>query len=262
MDNGQKPRWRIRLEKELAYRNEFLSLSRQEWLSLLSTRRVTSDNHDTELALDWPHYCKHATEACGGAQGWCYTFQGHQASAGHNRHAAMVDALSRYDPDLVADKVATEVNRAVKQGWMQYPNLRYSGSGEASLAHLPAMIAVMGRGIRLWGFTRDIELGQALHRAGASVIYSSDRTTEPKKLLAARKAGLALAYTAERADEAIPDGTVVTFPVHRVGRVKEVPDTRSLCPKVLHDFFEEARPRGVCQTTCRRCHEFTADLGT
>src|SRR5262245_55962925 len=83
-------RWRKRLAKELAFRAEFERLDSAAWKSLLATRSVTSTNHDTVLSLDWPHYCAYATVACGGPNGWCYTFQGRQTSQLHNRHAAMV----------------------------------------------------------------------------------------------------------------------------------------------------------------------------
>src|SRR5208283_5819688 len=94
------PRWRLRLDKELAFRDEFSGLSEVEWSVLLKTRHVTSSNNDTVLSLDWPHFCANATPACGGPNGWCYTFQGNQAGKLHNRHAAMVDVLARNFPDI------------------------------------------------------------------------------------------------------------------------------------------------------------------
>ena len=98
-----KPRWQQRLGKELAFRSEFENLNEQAWRSLLKNRRVTSSNYDTVLSLDWPHFCANATLACGGPNGWCYTFQGNQAGKLHNRHAAMVDVLARSFPDVFGE---------------------------------------------------------------------------------------------------------------------------------------------------------------
>ena len=248
------PRWRIRLNKELAHREEFASFDATAWRALFRTRSVTSLNHDTVLALDWPHYCAHATEACGGARGWCYTFQGRQASELHNRHVAMVDALARKKPALFAEIVHAEVTKEVAKGTLSYPNLRVSGSGEIVEAYVPALSEILRLGVWLWGFTRNLRVAARLQELGVSMIFSCDRTSDPAVVKKARSMGLRLGYSSADVSDIPPEGTVVTFPVHRVGRVQEVVDAPSLCPKVLSDFFHDSRPKAYCQSHCRRCH--------
>jgi hypothetical protein len=150
--------------------------------------------------------------------------------------------------------VRSEVDKAVAQGSLPYPNLRLAGSGETIDAHLPALAEVVRLGVRLWGFTRNVRLAPRLRAAGIAVIVSCDRTSAPGFAETARKAGFPLAYTSGGVDDRPPAGTLVTFPVHRVGRVREVVDTPSLCPKVLADFLHDSRPAGFCQRQCRRCH--------
>jgi hypothetical protein len=248
------PRWHKRLNKELVFRPEFDQLTKDRWRALLKTRRVTSSNHDTVLSLDWPHFCGSATPACGGPRGWCYTFQGNQASVHHDRHAAMVDVLARKFPELFAEKVEEEVRQVVAEGLIKYPNLRYSGSGELVEAHLPALEMIKLRDVRLWGFTRDLRIAERLRKIGIAVIVSCDKTSSPGFVETASAAGFLLAYSSSGVDDAPPARTVVTFPVHRVGRVKEVVDATTICPKVLADFLDDARQQSTCQLVCNRCH--------
>jgi hypothetical protein len=248
------PRWRQRLEKELAFRSEFVDLNEGDWQKLLQKRRIASSNHDTVLSLDWPHFCGHATQACGGIEGWCYTFQGNQAGKLHNRHAAMVDVLARAFPTLFAEAVLAEVIEAVEKGLLPYPNIRYSGSGEVTEAYLPALAQTAALGVRLWGFTRNLAVAEALRQMGAAVIISCDRTSGDDFIRRGQEAGFPLAYTSSGVMDHPPQGTVVTFPIHRVGRVREVVDSPSLCPKVLSDFLDDCRPEFACQRFCQRCH--------
>jgi hypothetical protein len=247
-------RWRMRLDKELSFRKEFEGLDTGAWRALLATRSVTSKNHDTVLSLDWPHYCVNATIACGGPEGWCYTFQGHQASKLHNRHAAMVDVLATREPVLFGEAVATEVRKLVENGSLPYPNIRFSGSGEVVDAYLPALQEIAKRDVRLWGFTRNLRLANRLREIGAFAIVSCDKTSPPGFVDQAKREALPLAYSSSGVEDEPPVGTLVTFPVHRVGRVREVVDTASLCPKVLADYFDDFRPEGYCQRFCQRCH--------
>jgi hypothetical protein len=248
------PRWRVRLEKELAHVGEFESLDEAEWASLLRVRSVTSRNHDTVLSLDWPHYCAHSTPACGGPEGWCYTFQGNQASIAHNRHAAMVDQLAINEPALFARTVRVEVEKAVASGQLAYPNLRLAGSGETIDAYVPALAEVVRHGVRVWGFTRNIRLAERLREAGVAVIVSCDRTSPPGFVERVTRSDFPIAYTSTGVDDHPPAETLVTFPVHRVGRVREVVDAPTLCPKVLADFLDDSRPEAFCQRYCQRCH--------
>jgi hypothetical protein len=252
---AELPRWSRRLEKELAFRPEFSHLDEQAWRQLLKNRRVASTNHDTVLSLDWPHFCHHATAACGGIDGWCYTFQGNQAGRLHNRHAAMVDVLARQWPQLFAEVVTAEVFEAVKNGMLPYPNLRYSGSGELVEAYLPALRDLQSRGVHLWGFTRSLDIARALRSFGAGVIVSCDRTSPTDFASVAHSEGFAIGYTSADVNDVPPKGTVVTFPIHRVGRVREVVASDTICPKVVADFLHDSRPKGSCQLVCRRCHK-------
>lgn len=247
-------RWKKRLSKELSYTNEFMALSEEDWINLLKKRHVTSSNQDTVLALDWPHYCGNATKACGGSQGWCYTFQGNQATKVHDRHVAMVDVLARKHPHLFAQKVASEVHKSVESGEMKYPNIRYSGSGEFTEDHLPALQLLSLTGVHLWGFSRNIKLAAQLRKMNASVIISIDKTSPSSVVEEARANGFNLAYTSDGVYDQPPPGTIVTFPVHRIGRVHEVVDVVSLCPKVVMDFLDDSRPSGTCQLRCMKCH--------
>lgn len=255
MNSPKQARWRQRLDKELAFRSEFESLDELSWRKLLKTRRVASSNHDTVLALDWPHFCANATPSCGGPNGWCYTFQGNQAGKLHNRHAAMVDVLARRFPAVFAEKVKEEVVEAVVAGQMPYPNLRYSGSGEVVEAYLPALQMIQKSGVHLWGFTRSLRLAEELRALGAGVIISCDGTSPEGFIERAVRAGFPLGYTSECVNDIPPEGTLVTFPVHRVGRVREVVNTSTVCPKVLADFLDDSRPKGSCQLVCKRCHK-------
>ncbi len=252
------PRWRQRLDKELSFRSEFAEFDETSWRSLLRSRRVTSSNHDTVLSLDWPHFCAHATPSCGGPQGWCYTFQGNQAGKLHNRHAAMVDVLARRFPELFAEQVTVEVRSAVNAGLMPYPNLRYSGSGEMVEEYLPALRGIHNRGIRLWGFTRNLRLAHRLREIGVGVIISCDGSSASGFAEQASGQGFPLAYSSSGIDDVPPLHTLVTFPVHRVGRVREVVDSPTVCPKVLADFLDDCRPAASCQLMCQRCHTPTS----
>lgn len=254
MGKRESPRWKRRLELELSYQNEFLGLDGPSWTKFMTSRRVTSRNHDTVLSLDWPHYCVGATEACGGERGWCYTFQGYQVTEQHNKHVEMVDVLARKEPRLFSDLVVQEVSDAVRAGLLPYPNLRYSGSGEVVAGHIDSLANVSKRGVKLWGFTRTIAMASALREIGASVIVSCDRTSPERLIEAANTGEFPLAYTSSGVDDRPPDGTIVTFPIHRGGRVREVVDVSSLCPKVVADFLNDSRPKGSCQTHCQRCH--------
>lgn len=248
------PRWRARLEKELNYSVEFDTLDAEGWVALLRVRSITSRNHDTVLSLDWPHYCAHSTPACGGPQGWCYTFQGNQASAAHNRHAAMIDRLAVRHPLLFARAVHREVEKAVRIGELSYPNLRLAGSGETIRAYVPALAEIVRLGVRLWGFTRDLQLAERLREVGVAIIASCDKTSPFGFVEHAEASGVPIAYTSEGVEDLPPAGTLVTFPLHRVGRVREVVDVPSLCPKVLADFLHDSRPQAFCQRYCQRCH--------
>ena len=254
------PRWRQRLAKELAYRGEFTDLDELGWRELLKSRNVTSSNHDTVLSLDWPHFCSDATKACGGVDGWCYTFQGNQAGKLHNRHAAMVDILARRFPTLFGEAVETEVQSAVNEGRLPYANLRYSGSGEIVEPYLPALEDVVSRKVQLWGFTRNLRIAGRLREIGAAVIVSCDATSPDGFIEEATSQGFALGYTSNGVDDVPPKGTVVTFPIHRVGKVREVVDAMSVCPKVLADFLDDCRPKASCQLYCQRCHDPGAQL--
>lgn len=255
MKDPTLPKWRRMLARELRERSRFESLSVGEWRSLLETRSVTSSNHDTVLSLDWPHYCAGASQACGGPRGWCYTFTGLQAGENHVRKVAMVDALATLHPALFAERVVLEVERAVRSGALPYANLRYSGSGELNACHVKGLALVATRGVRLWGFTRNLVVASALRAAEIPVIVSYDRSTVLRHVLAARRKGFPLGYSSEGVDDGPPHPSVVVFPVHRSGRIPEVVDVPELCPKVVHEYLHQERPPAMCQSVCQRCHQ-------
>jgi hypothetical protein len=251
---GAQPKWEVRLARERTASAEFAGWTEPQWRAALLTWRVTSANHDTGLALDWPHYCLHATDLCGGPAGWCYTFQGNQAWKNHDRKVVMVDILARTQRQLFADLVTREVHEAVGEGVLAYPNLRYSGSGEMTRAHLPALKLIAANSIHLWGFTRQLDLVEPLRQIGAGVLFSCDRSTPSGAFQTAKELRVGLAYTSSSIDDSPPPNTVVVFPLHRGGRVKEVVDSEGLCPKVLEDFMYDERSERFCQTKCHRCH--------
>ena len=134
----------------------------------------------------------------------------------------MVDVLARNYPQLFGDVVCEEIAALVAKGTLPYANLRYSGSGEMTRAHLPGLRAVHDRGVRLWGFTRSVAIAAQLREWGAGVLFSCDRTTNPIVIEHALSLGIGLAYVSADVFDVPPNGTVVTFPIHRGGRVREV----------------------------------------
>lgn len=247
-------KWRKRLLKELAFQDHLKSIGSEELEAFIATKTLTSSNHDTVVSLDWPHFCFAATEGCGGDKGWCYTFQGRHAQRSHHEKVAIVDYAARHAPELFATKIAKEVEDYVADGALDYPNLRYSGSGEVHEAHVTALALLVQRGVRLWGFTRSVPIAKALRKIGAAVIFSCDVTTDPKMRIWAVSEGFPLAYTSIGVDDIPPKGTIVTFPLHRSGAVREVVDHKSVCPKVLDEYLHGDRVPGACQYVCQRCH--------
>jgi hypothetical protein len=253
--NGAK--WRRRLAEELDLAARFEQWSIEEWQSYIASRDILNANYDTVVALDWPHYCGGATEGCGGSKGWCYTLAGNVGGGrARSMRAAATDQLARQFPSLFADAVASEVFAHVEAGRMPYANLRFSGSGEVHAAHIPALVELRARGgVRLWGFSRSIDVARQLDEAGICVLFSCDLTTPPARVKSARALGLKLAYTSTGVNDPPPLGTFVTFPVHRSGRVKEVVSADSLCPKVVEEYLDGKRREGACQWRCTRCHQ-------
>jgi hypothetical protein len=248
------PKWQLRLQSELAYKDAYADLTLSEWRALLHERRLCSSNHDTVLALDFPHYCSDATEACGGANGWCYTFQGRQSSSAHHEKVMLVDQLAQQQADLFADTVAAEVSEAVSKGLIKYANIRVSGSGELTERHVPALLALSARGVHVWGFTKRLKVWAPLTAGGIELLFSVDSTTPRQVQDDAASLGARFSYTSTGVTDVPPDRTVVTFPLHRGGKVREVVDSGSLCPKVVEDFYYGNRMPGWCQARCQRCH--------
>ena len=247
-------RWRIRLEKELVFQDPLEKLSDEELISLMNALPLTSRNHDTVISLDFPHYCIGATEGCGGENGWCYTFQGPLANQSHHKKVALNDVLAKKFPQLFASKVVKEVNKAKDKGEISYPNLRFSGSGEASKHHVEALGLINSAGVSVWGFSRNIVVANKLRDVGVYVQISCDKTSSSSFITSAIAGGFSLAYTSTAFDDTPPIGTNVVFPLHRSGRVSEVVDTAGLCPKVVEEFFSQQRRPRYCQAFCNRCH--------
>jgi len=246
--------WRVRLAAEMAAGSHLPDLSPVALHKLVLQTSLTSKNHDTGISLDFPHFCSGATSACGGKDGWCYTFSGNLASAGHDRKVALVDFIATRHPAMFAEKVTAEVKAAVHKGVLTYPNLRYAGSGEVALKHLPSLKLLKANGIQLWGFTKRIEIARALRSANISVIFSLDRTSPGSLVELIGKENFPSSYVSHDIGDQPASHPFVTFPLHIQGQVHEVVDAPNLCPKVLAEFFEGHRPSGTCQTTCTRCH--------
>ena len=248
-------KWRARLKDELSFGTQFKSWSQADWRGYLSEKRIVSDNYDTVLSLDWPHFCSGATEGCGGKRGWCYTLGGHiGGSTQRSLRAAITDRLARDYPELFAEISSREIRQFVDKGRIPYPNIRFSGSGEIHLSHVPALLALKARSVHLWGFSRNIRVATLLNREGVSVLFSCDATTPFDRLKDAQDSGLNIAYTSTGVDDVPPAGAFVVFPVHRSGRVREVVDSEKLCPKVVQEYMEGKRKKGACQFSCTRCH--------
>jgi hypothetical protein len=248
-------KWRLRLNEELSFGTRFKGWSSMKWENYLTKHRVLSDNYDTVVSLDWPHFCSGATEGCGGDHGWCYTLGGQLGgSTKRSSRAAITDRLARDYPKLFSEIVGNEVDQLVKSGRLPYPNLRFSGSGEVHNSHLPALIALAERGIHLWGFSRNLRVATRLRETGIAVLFSCDSTTLKQTVLEALQSGLKLAYTSTGVDDHPPFDAFVIFPLHRSGRVREVVESPDVCPKVLEEYLEGRRRRAVCQFNCKRCH--------
>lgn len=247
-------KWKILLKKELGHQVEFAELTSNEIRKRISEINVLSENYDTVLSLDLPHYCSGATEACGGKAGWCYTFQGFQALPNHIRKVAFVDYCIKKYPECMVDKVIKEVNIAVEKKKIPYPNLRFSGSGEITHHHLPLIDMLIKNGINIWGFSKNVDIAIKLKKIGASVIFSYDRTSSRDKVHQAISAGIALGYTSSGVFDNPIHKAFVVFPLHKGGKVQEVLDHPKLCPKVVEEFLTGKRNAASCQATCNRCH--------
>lgn len=252
------PKWKLRLALELGYREQLEQLTDQEIELEVRRRGILSSNYDTVASIDWPHYCGSSTEGCGGSHGWCYTFAGHRASAAQSRKVALVDLVARRLPELFGELVALEVRDLVRRGRLRYPNVRYSGSGELHPRHLSALKLTADRGVHLWGFTRSLSIARRLRAANIACLVSCDKTSPPSFIEKAIRDGFRLAYTSISVSDLPPKGTLVTFPVHVSGRVGEVVDEPSLCPKVVDEYFARRRTEAWCQERCSRCHQISA----
>jgi len=253
--NKAEPKWKKRFNLEREAQKPFLSLDENTLRALIRGRQITSNNYDTVLSLDFPHYCSGATNGCGGDKGWCYTFHGFQSLSQHNSKVALIDIAARRIPIEFADKVVEEVLSSVEAGEMVYPNLRYSGSGEVALEHIPALALIISKGVKLWGFSRNISVAVRLREIGASVLVSCDKTTPQKSLQNALNFGFKLSYTSTSVVDHPPQRTFVVFPLHRSGTVREVVDNPAICPKVLEEFLHGDRTPSACQKRCNRCHD-------
>ena len=247
-------KWKTALQAELAHQSGIKSLPVGDLLKLLPSQKVTSLNHDTVISINWPHYCSCATSACGGEGGYCYTLQGVMKSAAHAKKAAIIDIIATTEPSFFAQRVYEEVVNSMVSGAQSTLNVRYSGSGELTLKHIPAVERIRETGVIPWGFTRRIDVAKSLMGSGISVLLSADWTTDGDIIREAQKASIPMSYTSRGVNDIPPVGTFVTFPVHRSGRVSEVVDHPTLCPKVIDEFLNMRRQESWCQLRCNRCH--------
>lgn len=248
-------KWKMRLQRELRFHKEFKSVSFDEMIERISKTRFLSDNYDTVCSLDLPHYCSGATSSCGGEEGWCYTFQGFQSLESHLKKTSFLDFCIKYHLDSVLSKILDEIKVLVDKKLIPYPNLRYSGSGELAAHHIPLLRKLADNGVLVWGFTKNIDIAIELHNIGISVIFSHDKSSDLKKVNRAHLEGIPLAYTSEGVNDSPIFHTAVVFPLHRGGKVKEIVEHESLCPKVVDEFLGEKRKASSCQNYCTRCHK-------
>lgn len=254
MSRAALPKWRGRLAVERTFIDEYEELSDEALSRLAESTDPLSSNHDTVLSVDWPHFCSFATDACGGKRGWCYTFAGFHVTPAQARKVALNDVLARRVPAAFAERVAHCVREHVRRQRLPYENLRFSGSGEITVAHVPALQAIAVRGVRLWGFTKNPHVAEALTSMDIAVLFSCDHTTNPAHIERVRAFGLPIAYSSKGIEDVPPPGTLVTFPVHVSGRVTEVVDHPSVCPKVVEEFVHGTRTPAWCQERCQKCH--------
>jgi hypothetical protein len=248
-------KWQRLLKKEIAHSKSLAQLSRDEVFKRVKKQGILSANSDTVASLDFPHYCIGATEGCGGAKGWCYTFQGFQSLSAHSSKVGLVDYCIRTYPEMVVNLIVKEIQALVNKGQLPYPNLRFSGSGEVAAIHIGLLTEIKRRGIQLWGFSRNIKVATELKSAGIHVIFSCDQTTPTHLVDQAIGLQVPLAYTSCNVKDLPSYEVAVVFPLHRGGRVRQVADHMMNCPKVIEEYFDHSRTQASCQNVCRRCHE-------
>ena len=253
--NSDMPKWKKRLRLERNAQKPLTSLTDEALRELINQKQLTSNNFDTVLSLDFPHYCIGATTGCGGSKGWCYTFQGFQSLSQHNSKVALVDLAARRIPADFSEKIVSEVNACVRNKELPYPNLRFSGSGEVTLEHIPALAEIHARGVILWGFSRNLAVAIELRKIGASVLFSCDNTTPAINICKAVESGFLLSYTSVSVDDHPPQHTFVVFPLHRSGTVREVVNSSNICPKVMEEYLHGDRRPAACQLRCNKCHK-------
>jgi len=247
-------KWKLKLKEEMAESKPISDLSNKELELLIHRKTILSSNYDTVLALDFPHYCSKATLGCGGEKGWCYTFGGHQAGPSHAKKVALVDVASKRIPKILVNKILREIEAATHKKRLPYPNLRISGSGEAAFHHLDLIGMINAAGVKTWGFTKNISIAIAMRKLGTNILISADKTTPKDLIHQAKKDDFRFAYTSTDHIDYPPENTLVTFPLHRGGRVREAVDSPSLCPKVIEEFLSGKRRDAYCQLRCNRCH--------
>ena len=252
--NRNHNKWKRYLIKELQYERKFRYLNINRLEKIIKRTGLLSKNHDTFLSLDWPHYCKYATDGCGGKNGWCYTFFGNQATQTKLQKVALVDFISTKYPEYFAEKVEKELSVFINKGKIRYKNIRFSGYGEINKKHLKALHLLASKDIRMWGFTKNPWIIKTLLDLGIYVLFSCDKTTPSAYMDFILKSGIDIAYTSSGINDRPPLNTKVTFPVHISGNVKEVIDHESLCPKVVEEFLTKQRQNYWCQLRCQRCH--------
>jgi hypothetical protein len=253
----KQPKWRKRLKLEQSYIKHFEEFSEEDLIDKANSTSFLSSNHDTVVSLDWPHFCYFATEACGGVSGWCYTLTGINMTDSQAKKSALTDVVARRYPNIFAERVESELRLHIKRKTIKYLNLRYSGAGELHPDHLNAILAIKTKGINLWGFTKNPKLALILIENNISVLYSCDLTTSRNQIEWARNNNIPLAYSSDGIHDIPPENTFVTFPIHVSGRVSELVDHNTLCPKVVEEFLNGDRTPAWCQQRCKRCHNAT-----
>jgi hypothetical protein len=205
--------------------------------------QLLSTNRKTGTSINLPVLNCRPTRRCAAA---CYACEGPIAWANSVRKALVVDSLLRTG-DITAFVWECRYRRDV----------RLNGSGDMTLAHVPAVVALAESCPHtvFWGFTRRREVAEAVNgrRRNLSLIVTFDATT-PRGALRGYEGPLA--YGPRGPADVVPASRriVVVFPEHHAGRtVPDVPLHELDCPAT------RGAERMLACRRCRRCwrpHEF------
>jgi hypothetical protein len=198
---------------------------------------ILSDNHKTGASVNLPVLNCRPTKRCAAA---CYACVGPIAWCNSLRKALAVDLALRKGE---VEGLVWECRRL--------QDLRLNGSGDMSLAHVPAVLELARKcpATLFWGFTRRREVAEAVnqHLKNLSLIVSFDATSADRELAGCE---CPLAFGPRRPRDEVPNDRriIVVFPEHHVGHtIPGVPLHPKDCPAT-----RGAERTNACQR-CQRC---------